>query len=287
MDLYAPFFYLITYLFCLYDCIIDILFSKKIRQNATTSTMVITTTSRMDQYIETQKDRFLKTFDNDTVNYNENIEECFYDKKQFLEIIADEHNALEKKWKQRMLFENTPRGNIIMFYDAFKRGFSYYSDQCSIPYTLLNAVAMKYVIIFRCRDLFMDNQIVDEECMYSPLIKIAEMEEKRERDEKKEKNKNTMITEPKNAPFAKFKTYNTLSTKVTDNTKDDEKPKNLFRNSIISLGKLVNCKLLKSEIKINKQIKTSLALELENDNQIQKNIMNYREFKKRQMKSAE
>jgi hypothetical protein len=67
---------------------------------------------------------------------------------------------LEKKWKSNLLLETTPRGNIIMYYDAYKMGFAYFSDQKGISYDILNACAMKYVEIFRCCDLFVDEAII-------------------------------------------------------------------------------------------------------------------------------
>ena len=102
---------------------------------------------------------------------NKNVEKIFYDKKQLVEILVQQNNELEKIWKSRILIEKSPRGNIIMYYDAYKQGFAYYSDTNGIPYNILNAVAMRYVINFQCRDFFMDNEYVDEQ-KESPLIKI-------------------------------------------------------------------------------------------------------------------
>jgi hypothetical protein len=58
----------------------------------------------------------------DTKDYNDNIEKIVYIKKEFFEILADPENPLENLWKKRILIENTPRGNIYMYYDIFETG---------------------------------------------------------------------------------------------------------------------------------------------------------------------
>jgi hypothetical protein len=63
--------------------------------------------------------------------------------------MTESNTELEKMWRTRILFENTPRGNVIMFYDPYKLGFSFYCDQKIISYDILNAIATKYVRMFR------------------------------------------------------------------------------------------------------------------------------------------
>ena len=84
-----------------------------------------------------------------------NFVDCkiFYNKKEYKQAIKEENNDLEKKWKSNILYKNTPRGNILMYYDAFKLGFVYTCDT-SVSYDILNALAMKYVTEFRCLDFF-------------------------------------------------------------------------------------------------------------------------------------
>jgi hypothetical protein len=194
-----------------------------------------TTTSLTEQYIQDQTTRLLKTYvvlpKNETKpNYNENIDAIFYSKSQWTELLKDENNYLEKKWRTKILIENTPRGNIIMYYDAYKLGFAYYSDQ-TVPYPVLNAVAMKYVLTFFCRDFFMD-EIVLPETNLSGITK--KHKEDAEREEKKhtesttstststgklwrfESNSETSSNTNTKAPFAKFKSYNNVSAKSTN-----------------------------------------------------------------------
>lgn len=58
-----------------------------------------------------------------------------------------------EKLKTNILLENTPVGNIIMFYNFEKEAFEYYSDKI-IPYRFLNAAGRKYVVQFRCKCVF-------------------------------------------------------------------------------------------------------------------------------------
>jgi hypothetical protein len=123
------------------------------------------------EYINPLKTRFIKLFENTIIDFNENIDKLFYDKSKFTNYMSESNTSLEKLWKSKIMMENTPRGNIIMFYDAYKLGFSFYCDQKVISYDILNAAAMKYVSMFRCRHFFMDESIVPDE-QKSPLIDI-------------------------------------------------------------------------------------------------------------------
>jgi hypothetical protein len=224
----------------------------------------------IEEYIKKNKNKLLRTWENESANskINSNIDPIFYNKKELNEIMKIEHNHIEKSWKTRILYESTPRGSIIMFYDAFKQGFSYYSEQNGIPYSILNAVAMKYVVMFFCRDFFMDEQTIIPPAMVadteqpdkednieyinpklSPLIKVYYEEEKKEKstteDEKKteadKETKKQLLQQLKDAPFAKLKNYKLATNPASNptNTDQDEKPiKQLLKNKFISLGKI-------------------------------------------------
>lgn len=110
------------------------------------------------EYYQTLKNKYSLSFEKE-VDYNTNIDPVFYLKDDFQEIMKEEMNYLERQWRTRILFETSPRGNIIMFYDVYKQGFSYYCDSTGIPYNILNAIAMKYVLTFYCRDFFVDNNV--------------------------------------------------------------------------------------------------------------------------------
>jgi hypothetical protein len=222
-------------------------------------------------YIDNKREQFLKTFEPSYIkDMNSSIDSVLYSKKEFQELLKDVNGDIEKQWKTRILFENTPRGNIIMFYDIYKQGFSYYSDNTSIPYYLLNAVAMKYVLLFSCRDFFMDNQVTPPE-QPSPLIKIYFEEPKKEEKEKSKKN-------IESGNFAKFRTYN----KVTSQDKIKCVPEKEYnRNIFINLGKMVNFQFIQSTPKKKLGGFTSnLTDMLLNETNLQKYVMSYGDFKK-------
>lgn len=156
-------------------------------------------------------------------------------------MLCDSKNRHETLWKTRILFVATPRGNIIMYYDVYKLGFAYYSDTQSIPYSILNATAMKYVRQFQCLDFFMDDRVFPE-FHVSPLISILLAEEKKNVENKNEKSTKFV---PKQGPFAKLKTYS-KKTQEESETKSTEvvEPKIYTTNRFICLGKIYNFKLL-------------------------------------------
>ena len=202
----------------------------------------------IEKYNENSKARFINTYTNTNVDFNSNIDPLFYSKKEFQELLKDVNNPFEKVWKTRILYESTPRGNVIMYYDIYKQGFAYYSDQ-SISYVLLNSAAMKYSINFRCRDFFMDDTEVPEEYV-SPLIQIQKDEDIAE-IEKNKKKMESHLPNLKNARFAKLKNYSKMestkdltktdSTKTDSTKKDpktDNKPDKIYsKNKFIYLGK--------------------------------------------------
>jgi hypothetical protein len=251
----------------------------------------ITVTTLSSTYEERHKQRFLDTYESSS-DFNENMDKCFYNQAELRDMLIEENNGLEKTWKTRILFENTPRGNIIMYYDAFKQGFAYYCDQNSLPYHLLNAVAMKYVTTYRCRDFFVDNQETPENHP-SPLLEPAKTTEV---VLKKEES----VGPKKPAPFAKFKSYNMVNSKVKEEEKkkkeekkrkegkegkEEKEEKIYIRNKFICLGKIINFKLIQPvEKKRGFTFKSNLMESMKNDQSFQKSVMSYAEYKK--LKSA-
>lgn len=167
--------------------------------------------SPKDKYIELRKKSFLASFETADVNWNSNIELVFADANKLAEILKDPQNELEKRWRSRILIENTPRGNVIMFYDVYKRGFSYYCDQAVMPYDIMNAVAMKYVLTFFCRDFFVDSMVL-------PSHPKTE-EDQNQTQVKEDQEKKTNVVKLDKQAFAKFKTYNTATKKVEEKDK--------------------------------------------------------------------
>jgi hypothetical protein len=259
----------------------------------------VTITSLSDDYIKLQTSKFLASYENlNTNTFSMNIEKCFYDPKLHTLAIEDVDNELEKTWKRRIMFENTPRGNIIMHYDAYKQGFVYYSDNSNIPYYVINASAMKYVIMFRCRDFFMDDKITPEN-MHSPLLDIRNKQD----TPPETANVDSTATDAKtgdppilkSSAFAKLKSYNTVSGKLnTDNSKKpiegnkaESEEKKHTRNKIIYSGKISNFNLLQTP-KVVKRVAFSSALVdgLKSNSDAQNRVFNYRDFKKLKEKQS-
>jgi hypothetical protein len=177
-------------------------------------------------YVEKHKNSFIDLLKTQT-KYNENVDDVFYNKEKYKETFQEENNEIEKKWKTRIIFENTPRGNVILHYNPYKMAFSYYCDQ-SVSYDILNAISMKYVKLYRCMDFFMDEIILSEHYT-SPLIKIHVKEEPKEK-----KN----IPDVKNGPFIKTKPKPTKNEDAP--TSSAPKKQLLNRNCFQYLGKISN-----------------------------------------------
>ena len=128
--------------------------------------------SMLQIYNENIASRFSASFEKSI--YNSNIDSIFYDKKKFSELVKIQ-NDYEDKWMRNILYKYVPREDnklihIIMQYDVYKGGFAYYCDENYVSYTVLNNVAMQYVLCFKCRDFFIDELICLENNYMSPLI---------------------------------------------------------------------------------------------------------------------
>jgi len=223
--------------------------------------------------------------------YNENIDPIFLDTEKYSDITKLPDSELELAWRRRILFVNTPRGNVIMFYDSFKQGFSYYSDQ-HISYAFLNAVAMKYVIIYRCRDFFIDEQILPME-FPSRILELFKKEDIDANNKKKEEGPGKIDT--KAGPFAKFKSYvkpsdpvssaAVVKNKINLPRVVDIKPpiitKDQMKNKFIYLGKTMNWNILTKVSKKNKVtgFNSKLLSGLENNSAVQTQVFSYKNYK--------
>jgi len=227
---------------------------------------------------------FLETYKQSNIDMNSNIDKEFYSKDDYSTTMKDINNELEKKWKLKTLIEHTPKGNIIMFYDPYKQGFSYYSDSQPISYTILNAVAMKYVKMYRCRDFFVDDETTPEK-EPSPFIQIHIVEKKKTKDADKNSYGKSMF---KDAPFAKLKRNKPSSstTKKGDDNKSSKPERVYYRNKFISLGPVRNYSIIqpiKKENKLN-GFQTNLLNGVTSESKLQTQVMNYKDFKLKQKK---
>ena len=141
--------------------------------------------------------------------------------------------------KESFVMENTPQGNVVMFWDNKRDTFAYYADHL-IPYRFLEVVGRKYVLMNDCKKLFIN---MDKE------IKAAEkrLEEKKQKKEdlKQEEQKrlddpesaNTVVNveKPKKDVFAKLKSYNRdNSIKSATVALNPKKPSNVPKNTAVN-----------------------------------------------------
>lgn len=238
---------------------------------------IVTVISQMDDYIQQSTSRFLRTYQtNKSSGLNSNMNEEFYSKDAYQNIIKTENNCLEPVWKRRILFENTPRGNVIMYYDPYKLAFAYYCDTSSMPYNLLNAIAMKYVLSFHCMHLFVDNEVTPADGA-SPLITGLLVDTA----EKSKKRVNVAGIDMKNAPFAKFK-----KTASNPGNKDaDKKPIVIYNhNKFVCVGKIINFSFIRkvsAPVNIINGFQSKLLDNLASETTLQTQAMSYKDFKNR------
>ena len=129
----------------------------------------------------------------------EELKKCEKDDESFYE--KAEKNVVEQrleKLKNSFVMEKTPLGNVVMYYNAKRETFEYYSDS-TIPYRFLEVVARKYVTTFHCRPLYVIME--DELKKYEKKLELQK--------EKKEKQLILQQSQQIKKPiFAKFKSYN-------------------------------------------------------------------------------
>ena len=108
------------------------------------------------------------------------------------------------------LRETTPRGDIIMYYDAETKSFNYYSNSKNIPYSTLDAVARNYVCLHKDPSIYIDIryevQKGREKCLKQDKdnkSKLAKLEGN------KNKSGNEFLSSAKKSLFAAFKNYKT------------------------------------------------------------------------------
>lgn len=234
-------------------------------------------------YANKYLDKFHSTFvDGYNINVNENVHRVFYNAKELKAELEVDNNELELAWRRRVLQETTVRGNIAMYYDPFRLAFVYYADT-HIPYPILNAAAMRYVLMYRCRDLFVDEFVYPED-KTSPLIDILINPKKEVASDGETANK-TASKLPSNmlgAPFAKLKSgvmtskEASVSTtpsgikRVSDTTqriKSAQSSDKKVMNTFICLGKIMDFPLFQ----ITKPIPTQITQGL---------VLSYAEFRK-------
>ena len=183
----------------------------------------------------------------------EEKQEEIYTEKYKLDDVTNDNTETINCDKNSVL-ETTPEGAVLMKYSKTNDGFNYWADN-QICYKNLEVVARKFVTVFQCKDLYIDQKKHMEE----KLGKLKkEIEENKRKIELKE-NATTESDENNDSDsdddvFAKLKsnknTKNNLKVKLT---KDDYTPE--IGTKFIRKGKMADSLLEKKEKKPEKPVK--------------------------------
>ena len=156
--------------------------------------------TRLYKYV---KDVDKEEKENENKAQDEPYENKYYDRFEQLECEDLEEDTV-KGMKNNALYETTPKGKVIMYYDFEKESFVYYCDTKDIPYLYLETVARKYALTYDCKKIVVD-------------IK-KEMENAKQSNTNKSKlstiyeNTSSSSTKKTTDMFASFKSYNRKGT---------------------------------------------------------------------------
>jgi hypothetical protein len=176
---------------------------------------------------------------------NINIDENLYNYEKRKEIFKEEKNECEEHWKHKLMYEYTPRGNVIVYYNPYKHAFMYYSDENSISYNIMQYVAKKYAVMFRCRDFYIDPEKYPD----NRILEVMKKEEDALKTKSKKVNDITKCLDKdmnmnNKDIFATLKSYKqepegkSQATADKSVSKKQQAPiKNQFSNTFIRLGK--------------------------------------------------
>ena len=135
---------------------------------------------------------------NDKATDKDKSKECSYENKYYDKFQEMETEDLEedcvKSLQNSVLYEMTPKGRIIMYYNFEKESFIYHCDTKDVPYLYLETVARKYALTYHCKKIVVD---IKKELEVAREISIAN------------ENKTKLLVGVKaDSLFASFKSYN-------------------------------------------------------------------------------
>jgi hypothetical protein len=123
---------------------------------------------------EKEKAEKAKAEEKEKIKYEDKYLEQ-YEKMESLVLSEDRLETLKKT----ILFENTPLGNLIIFYNHSRESFTYYSDN-AIPYRFLEVASRHYAIQNNCKSIHVHM-----------LTELSEAEKKmQEKKDKKQQQEN-------------------------------------------------------------------------------------------------
>ena len=144
------------------------------------------------------------------------------------------------------IIEYSPVGNVIMRFNNDKKSFEYYSNN-SIPYRYLEPIGRKYVLTYKCKDIFID---MDEEV--EKVNKVNEMKKNEQKNNVMNKNKN-------NKPITKLQPLTNKNVEIPPNRSSQSiiNPINNIEMAIKDSnrytweGRIADFKIIKSDKKSN------------------------------------
>tara|TARA_B110000503_G_scaffold142111_1_gene237854 strand:+ start:2221 stop:3243 length:1023 start_codon:yes stop_codon:yes gene_type:complete len=202
--------------------------------------------SESDIYIKNAKKQFLEIFEEHSFHakYNSNVSPLFYKPEELEKELIISKNELETRWNNNILIEDTPDGNVVMYYDVYKQTFAYTCDK-QLSFKMITAVAIKYILEFRCIDFFVDITILPPDYK-SPMTIATEEYDKRELEKKREKRRKMGI-DFEGAPFIKKKS--TIIEKTSD--KHRSTTELVYKNAFQYKGRLSTISFLQKQVEKN------------------------------------
>ena len=116
-------------------CVFDYLFSSNKDENVNQSSAASLKNKQPVSYVDKYKEEWKKR---ETSSQ--------FKSKEEIDIVSLKNN---------ILIEQTPFGNVIMYYDHSKTSFIYYCDK-TLSYPIVNSVGRKYSLTFGCESLYLD-----------------------------------------------------------------------------------------------------------------------------------
>jgi len=142
------------------------------------------------------------------------VPEIPYENRYFTEYDDLEEKDLTDEFVKdlalNVIREETPKGEVLMYYSHEMESFIYYSNTKEIPYKYLETLARKYVVIYDCKKIYIDIRKEYEK----GLNKYNEMKENKTSGGGSEVGSTTGDdggAKKKKQIFASFKTYNRKS----------------------------------------------------------------------------
>ena len=172
---------------------------------------------------------------------------------------VDDNEEDHESLQYSIIMENVPDlGNVVMRYNAEKKGFDYWADRI-IPQRFLCTVARKYVNSFKSFDIYTaeaeeilnsdsdesveSNESHDEKSESSGLESESDSDSESE-SEKADEEKEKKEEKSTNSVFASYKNYKTNEKKSNDQNTKKEKPVDKKINSFFYQGKINNFEIL-------------------------------------------